>query len=469
MLFWQRARAHPLVVVFLLSLIVRLSNLALLSGDNSFFAEPDAFAYWMLGTALAKHGAFGATLSSMTDRMPLYPLLLAGIQSVFGSAPRMAAAAQAVLDAGSCTLIAALGTLVSPLTGLIAGVLAALSMTLVVFSTQLLTDTVFLFFFTLMLLTGAHFLLRAAMGAAALAGFAGGLALATRPWIAPLLIAATPLVFTVAIIRSRRFGRACITAALFATAAAAPIAPILLRNVAHYGSFNLTSQAGDHLAFWIVPLAKQRADGTPYEASVRNMQELYEQRLAATESETQNNPFARASIKVELARQQLARLPLRAIVESWIEGMMVNLAAPALIADPRVRALPRPSFYAMTGRTLWERAHAYLFARVGLYEVLVVLGIAAMLPFLVLESIGFIMLARSKPWASAFAGLLIAYFLLLNGPVASPKYRLPLEPVLIVLAAIPLARWSEQRMRTRSDTQKLSSGVEPQATQVSPA
>jgi len=33
----------------------------------------------------------------------------------------------------------------------------------------------------------------------------------------------------------------------------------------------------------------------------------------------------------------------------------------------------------------------------------------------------------------------LAYFALLSGPVATPRYRLPMEPVLIVLAAIPLA------------------------------
>jgi hypothetical protein len=454
MLLWQRARAHPFAAVFLLSLVVRLSNLALLRTDSSFFAEPDAYAYWMLGTALAKREAFWTTLSSLTDRMPLYPLLLAGIQSLLGNTPGMAAAVQAVLDAGTCTLIAALGTFVSPLTGLVAGILAAVSVTLVVFSTQLLTDTVFVFFFSVMLLAGAHFLARVGLRAAVMAGLAGGLALATRPWIAPLLIAAVPLVFTVAIIRSRRFGRACITAALFAAAAAVPVAPTLVRNGIYYGSFNLTSQAGDHLAFWIVPLVKQRTDGTPYETAVRDMQDVYEHRLAQASRAAQTNPFARAAIKVELARQQLERLPLSAVAESWVEGMVVNLAAPALIADPRVRALPKPSFYATPGRSLWERAHAYLFERVGPYELLVAFGIAAMLPFLVLESIGLVMLARTRPWAAALAVLLIAYFLLLNGPVASPKYRLPIEPVLIVLAAIPLARWIEQRTRTYSEAQK---------------
>jgi hypothetical protein len=39
----------------------------------------------------------------------------------------------------------------------------------------------------------------------------------------------------------------------------------------------------------------------------------------------------------------------------------------------------------------------------------------------------------------------LAYFLLISGPVATPKYRLPMEPVLIVLAAIPLARLLEPK------------------------
>jgi hypothetical protein len=45
------------------------------------------------------------------------------------------------------------------------------------------------------------------------------------------------------------------------------------------------------------------------------------------------------------------------------------------------------------------------------------------------------------------AGGILAYFLLVSGPIATPKYRLPMEPVLIVLAAIPLARIAERWRR----------------------
>ena len=112
-----------------------------------------------------------------------------------------------------------------------------------------------------------------------------------------------------------------------------------------------------------------------------------------------------------------------------------------------MRALPKPSFYNTSGTTLWERARAYVFDDPGRYQVLLIAGLIGMLPFLALEAIGFVMLARMLPWAALLAGGVLAYFLLLNGPVATAKYRLPMEPVLIVLAAIPLARLVERHCR----------------------
>ena len=79
--FWQSLGctivSRPLAAVFVFALAIRLINLALLRGDDAFFAEADALGYWALGAALAKPGSFWPTLWSITDRMPLYPLLLA--------------------------------------------------------------------------------------------------------------------------------------------------------------------------------------------------------------------------------------------------------------------------------------------------------------------------------------------------------------------------------------------------------
>jgi hypothetical protein len=230
---------------------------------------------------------------------------------------------------------------------------------------------------------------------------------------------------------------------------------VLLRNVIHYQSFNLTSQAGDHLAFWIVPLVTERADGTPYQMTVDRMEARFRHA-----SSGEANPFRRAAIASDLARQEMARLPLTAYAKAWLEGMVVNLAAPALLGDPRVRALPKPSFYNTPGANLWQKARAYILEDPGRYQLLLVLGLITLLPFIVLEAIGFVMLARMMPWAAVFAGCVVAYFLVLNGPVATPKYRLPIEPVLIVLAAIPLA-WVTERGRLPTPPSLLQGSSPP--------
>ena len=77
----RRLGDHPLKTVFALALLVRLANLALLGGREAFFAELDTHGYWALGAALANPASFASALLSMTDRMPLYPLLLGGVQS----------------------------------------------------------------------------------------------------------------------------------------------------------------------------------------------------------------------------------------------------------------------------------------------------------------------------------------------------------------------------------------------------
>jgi hypothetical protein len=70
--------------------------------------------------------------------------------------------------------------------------------------------------------------------------------------------------------------------------------------------------------------------------------------------------------------------------------------------------------------------------------VLLLLGLVLMLPVLALEVAGFVILAQKMPWAAVFADGVLTHFLLLNGPIATPKSRLPFEPVLIVFYAISL-------------------------------
>ena len=45
---------------------------------------------------------------------------------------------------------------------------------------------------------------------------------------------------------------------------------------------------------------------------------------------------------------------------------------------------------------------------------------------------GFFVQLRVNMMLAVLSALTVAYFLMINGPVGSPKYRLPIEPILII-------------------------------------
>ena len=348
-----------------------------------------------------------------------------------------------MIDAGTCTLIAALGALISPLVGLIAGILAALSVTLIVFSSQVLTETVFLFFFTLMLLAGARFLLRPRMVSPfSPASPAGWRLLPGRP--SACCWRAVPLVFIIAMVQRRGSpgarGRDAVRArggGADRAGDAAQRRPLRKRQPDHAGRASprvLDRPFGDPARRWHSLPGQRGSDRGALSAASRR-----------TWSEKPNQSFSASCSKAEVAREEMARLPLAAYVRAWLEGMVVNLGAPALLVDPRVRALPKPSFTTRRDHLVGEGTGLRL-RRPRALSGPAGAGLIVTVPFLALEAAGFIMLAGRSP-GPRLAGGVLAYFLMLNGPVATPKYRVPMEPVLIVLAAIPLARLVERHCR----------------------
>lgn len=443
-------RNRPFLAIFLLALLVRLVNLVLLGPmPATFFAQDDAARYWEIGRLIVSTGQIAydhnGWLEPATDVMPLYPLLLALVRWMFGDLPLVVVVIQALVDAGSCVAIAALVSMIGPAAGRVAGILAAFSLNLVIHSSQILTDTLFVFFISLLLLSGARYLREPLPRRALAAGIAAGLAMATRPVAGGLVLVGLLLIAGGAWYRGRRPWGIAALALLYALAAFGGIAPTLARNSLEFHQLSLTSQGGHHLALWIYPMVRQRADGTPFQQSVDEMQAAYEARLAARGMNARDsNDFQLSAIKSELAREKLAELPLSAYAKAWAEGMAVNLLSPAVMLDPRMRALPKPSFYQTPGMTLMERAEAYLFHDAGLYQKLVVAGLALTIPFFLLKIFGLALLARRHPGLALLAVGVLAYFLVVNGPVATPKYRLPMEPVLIALTALALVelwRW----------------------------
>ncbi len=431
-------------LVFTSALVIRFAYVLgfyLGIGPDALTAN-DSIAYASSASQILDQGV-GAW---QVDLMPLYTLFLAAHYAIQGSMdPLFPVLTQCALDALTAVMAGLIAGRLDRKLALPAGLFAALCPSLIVTAGIIYTDSLFLFFATAALLAAQRWLQRPGWICAAVLGAALGLALLTRVMVAPWavgLLAALPF----GALLLRRFNwRAPLQMGLVALLCAGLQTPVLVRNAIEFDSFGLTAQGGRHALYWIAPLVRETVDGTPQDAGADDLR----QRFDATEAATETNPFRRSNAMSAYALDELGRLGLGAIAKSWTIGAAINLSAPATILSPPVAALPRTGFYDTPGAGKGEKIVNFLFANDNpTYAWILLVSLVGLVLSRLVQLGGVVSLARrSREVLVALLLLLgwIAFILLINGPIASAKYRLPIEPAMAVFFAqgfrVFIERW----------------------------
>ena len=438
--------ARVLFAIFTLALAVRWAYAAglFLGFDEEGLKGPDSTGYLVLARGMVDGIRSGTVtgwgwLGPDLSLMPFFPWLLALTVFVAGDlAALVFTLGQGVVDAGTAVLVALIAARFAGHRAALAGYAAALTPTFIVLSGLVYTDTLFVFLATFALYASLRWMETPLWRWAIAIGAGFGLASLVR--IAGLPFAAAALLFValVTLLGRRLTPAGLVQLAVGGLIVGLAVAPILVRNITVYASWSLTPQSGTHMAYWILPLVKEAATGTPREKTKLEIDAAIEARFGAIGA---GNPFETSAKYRAYAEEELSKLGYGAIARAWLYGAAINLGAPAIVHVPPVSNLPRTGFYDTPGADLREKLTNFLFGSgAGVYAWLVIAGIFGVAVFRLVQLVGLIALLRRRP---NLPGLILLggwalYILLLNGPIASPKYRLPLEPVMAVLTGAGL-------------------------------
>lgn len=355
---------------------------------------------------------------------------------------------QSVLDTATCYLVYRMAHTIDPRLAVPAAVASAINPTQIVLCGYFYNDTLFVFFVTLFLNATVAWLASPTWRTTLLIGGALGAGILIRPviapWVPPFI---TFLLVTAAVRRdlsARRFGQIAAATLIFSISAGA----IMMRNATQFGAWSITPQSGMHLSRWVAPLVRESKDGTPWEKSYLEL----EARTVARFGPPDLNPFTQSNHYKEIALEELRSLGAGAVLKAWAFGAAINLGAPAVILSQPVARLPRTGFYATTGTTMAEKVWNFLFhSENNIYALVLLGGILGVAAIRLLQALGAIILvanaATTLPVLLLFGGW-IGFILLANGPIASPKYRLPLEPIFCLLTG---AGWASLTRKYRRD------------------
>jgi hypothetical protein len=447
--------ARAMWAIFLGALAVRGANVLSILLSGGTFQIEDTILYYDIVDDWLRFGDFvhqapDGHLFREFERPPLYPAFLIMLEYLWGRSDAAVAAVQAALDAATCVLVALSAARVSPRIGLIAGWLAVLSPALVTTSTLVVNDTLYLFLQSL----GVYLLLRfgetGRPATAGLSGLAFGLATITRPLLQFLL----PVLFLFAVVFAiRRAGagsRRLAAVALFAVALALPIAPVLKGAHDAYGEYFLTRQGGVHLLGWVVPAVHPDTSALPFDEANKVWSDRFQATMAAqgTDVRTLSAPALQAK-RQQFAVSVLMGVPPQRLLMAWIRGAALNVALPAVLYDQRVRDLSPGSFSEVGGSGLWTRITTQLSRASPLWLGIVVTASVAACLATAVSLVGVVLLFMARPWVALLLIAAAGYYLGILGPVAAAKYRLPIEPILLIFTAVAIDRLVEWRRARR--------------------
>lgn len=384
-----------------------------------------------------------------TGIMPLFSWVLALHVWAFGShAPLAYVMSQGLVDSASCLLVFGIAATFKPRIAIPSAIAAAINPTSIVLAGLVYTDTIFVFFVAVMLLGAVRWIKAPTLRWAMIIGLGVGGAALTRIMIAPWVPFLCFFLLAVQVCQRslafRNIGHVMAIGTVFCLC----IAPVALRNIIYYDTWALTSQSGYHFAYWIVPLIKEAKDGTPWEKTVTELQKKERNQRSGTVDHFKSSVSAR-----RIGEEALKDLGYAAIVKAWVNGAVVNIASPAIITSPPVSQLPRTGFFATAGSTPIEKIFNFVF-RSGnsLYSIILLAGALSVAVVRMIQIVGFIALIRSGSAARVLLLMFWSFYVLaVNGPIAAPKYRLPMEPALCVLTGagfVTIRDWWRRRRKT---------------------
>jgi len=187
-------------------------------------------------------------------------------------------------------------------------------------------------------------------------------------------------------------------------------------------------------AQYVINVAIDR--GVPFIAGMKQTSDAFKEKAAKANLDLKKaSPFEVSDFQVKMGMDYLREEPKTALAKAWFFGMVKNLFAPSIIDFSYLLKIERPHFFYTEGTTTLERAWNFMTGMKGWFGwavlgSMVLLGLARMV-----QVWGLVRMFRRNPWECLFLVFIIVYFLIVSGPVGYAKYRLPFEPILIVLLA----------------------------------
>lgn len=415
-----------------ISLGIRILLVLLVYPETDILTANDQADYLKLSDKLLNRELFGFGFGS--ERMPLYPLFLAAIRLISDNLFHILGV-QHLIGISIVPIMYYIGSFYSRRIAVASAMLAGTNLNFALQSNSILTESVFYPVFALFLFECMRYLKRGKNRHIALAGFYLGFCTLIRSATMYLPFFIIPFLI---IIKGSLLDRIKRTL-MFFVAFLIILTPWLLRNHFIFNALSLTTQGEPHLIGWVIPSVMQYEKNMNLsEATKESVMKWHEKRETMTQYVRENRFLLDKEAKRYAINYMRQASPV-SITKAWFWGCIKNVFTPPFIELSYMLKMDWTHFYDSEGKSFPEQSFNFVFKNKNrTYSILLISGIILILLFRFVQFIGGILLLKTDLKTALFFCLVVGYILFISGPVGMAKYRLPFEPILILLTAYAL-------------------------------
>ncbi len=423
------------LLIFLLAFLIRFINLLFLDLNiETYLVEDQKFYWeWSLKSAYLPWSELSSEL--LSERMPGSFWFFAFLQWLTNENLFYVLIFQSFIDSLTCVIISLCAGLINKKYELLAGIFAACSPLMIIISSQILSDTIFLFIFSFSLYFLLKFIYRNnSVYLLFLFAIFLGMSAFIRAANFPLIFLSLPIIFFIMKFINFSNKKTIFCCALYLLIALIPVSNRWFNNIIHNETFSLTSQAGSHAAYWMTPGILQISMNMDRNSALQYINE----RIKNEESLTGKN-YADSKVMLKISKKIIFEQSLFHLSYAWIRSSLLNIVTSTVLLDSRVRNLNHPSFSETENITQWIKKLFLEKENLSYGRVLLISSIISIFTALAFI-IGIYYSIRENIIISVLSICIITYFCMITGPVISPKYCLPFVPIIIYFQAITIER-----------------------------
>ncbi len=445
-----------LMALFFLALAVRLGLfIAIAPWEDKVWQERIAFSdaggYHQIAVNLLEHRVYSVyplsssgTPTAHTDpiiRTPVYPFFVAGVYAISSYRVYMVLLLQIVMGALSCLLIYGIGSMLfNKKVGFLAGCLLAVDFVSLLYANMLMTETLFTFLFLISIYFVVQFLKRSSIKYLVWGGLFMGLATLCRP-----VSLYFPVFLVLFFILSSFFKRTRLVSRIanglvFILVFLLVLSPWLIRNTVVSGFPHISSMGRMLLMDNAVFLEQARSGRSFEEIQGEYSRELENLVKGKNLSETEEVRVAQ-----QLGLEKIMKHPIL-YARVHLTGALPMLVEPGSSEFWRVlgrepRGIPILSKFLTRGPSgviasvLGNKSFSQICYIAGAMIFLLVIYIALVA--------GLIDLTLKRKYSVVILFLaILGYFVLAVGPMGNMRFRVPIMPYVMLLAAYGFTRFS---------------------------